>query len=187
VQQITTSTIPVSITPRRGGRAWLSMVWLATFLLALRAFLPTGFMPDPDALRAGRFQIIYCSGAAPMPPGMAMSGHGMAAGAHPMTDGQGTAVDMAMAGGHGMAADMDTVPSHGRGEAPGGSGMVSDCPYGPAGTLTYVPPAPAVRVPMLAVAWHMPAPIARTLPASSRMAGPPLGSRAPPHRLDRRI
>jgi hypothetical protein len=174
----------MSITPCRGGRAWLSMVWLATFLLALRAFLPTGFMPDPDALRAGRFQIIYCSGATPMPPGMAMSGHGMVDGPHTMTDGPGMAVDMAMAGARGMAADMDTVHGHGQDHAPDGSGMVSDCPYGLAGTHTYLPSAPTVLVPMLALAWHMPAPIARTLPASSGMAGPPVGSRAPPHRLD---
>jgi hypothetical protein len=216
--------------PRRGDRARLSVIWLAALLFALRAFLPTGFMPDADALRAGRFQIIFCSAAGPIPAGMAMIGHGMADSVHSTMAGHGmadprqaigsashgapdagemagmgdmVAADPRMAQAHDMAgadaqadqahdmtgANAQAVPMHdmpGHSPAPttpDGSNMPADCPFGLTGAYTCAPPVVAITGPMLAVAWHMPVPAPFPAPLTGIVAGPPVGSRAPPPNL----
>jgi hypothetical protein len=131
----------------------LSMVWLAIFLFVLRAFMPTGFMPDPGALCEGHLRIIYCVAAGPMPLGMAMDGHHMSDQPHAM--------------------NRDDRQQ----QAPGHAGT-ADCPFGLSGGYTYVPAVLAIWAPLLALAWHVPAPA----PSSGVVAGPPVGSRAPPPR-----
>ncbi|HTK00890.1 MAG TPA: hypothetical protein VL522_14765 [Bordetella sp.] len=173
MRRITAGTLPVFRAPRRGDRARLSVIWLAALLFALRAFLPTGFMPDPDALRAGRFQIIICSAAGPIPAGMAMIGHGMAHSSHST---------MAAAGA--SAALMQDLGQHDHAPAtPDGSNMPADCPFGLTGAYTCTPPVFAVAGPMLSVAWHVPEPAPVSVPLSGIVAGPPVGSRAPPPSL----
>ncbi|WP_066638150.1 hypothetical protein [Bordetella sp. H567] len=127
-------------------------------LFCLRALLPTGFMPDPDALRAGHFHLIYCSAAGSIPAGKAIAGHM-----------------------HGMAAH--AFVAGGAPAAPDGAGMPADCPYGLTGTHTLLPSLPIVVASMLALAWRMPAPPAAPSSAPGIIGGPPVGSRAPPSHL----
>jgi hypothetical protein len=226
----------------------ISVIWLAACLFALRAFMPAGFMPDPDALREGHFRIIYCGGAAPMPPAMDMASHVMQERQLAMQDGRGLdamAGDLARqqmaadSGRQGMASDHDlhgmsdgrvrpamsggqvhaamsggeVHPAMSGGEVhpamsgdqvhhamadgrssmdggdsqaprtPGHSGM-ADCPFGLSSAYTHVLTMLAAWAPLLAVAWHVPAAVPPAAPSSGVVAGPPVGSRAPPHRLD---
>ena len=41
-------------------------MWLAVFVLSLRAFVPVGFMPSVDALLDGRFEMTICTGTGGM-------------------------------------------------------------------------------------------------------------------------
>jgi hypothetical protein len=161
---------------RRGGGAWSAAIWLSVALFALRALLPTGFMPDPGALRAGHFQIVYCPAFGPVPPGIGMDG-GMA----PMHS---------MHGGGGMA-DMPAAPAgdhlhaHQKApDAPHGAGMAADCAFGLGGTHAYLPPLPNLPPALLILAGRQLAPAAVAAAPNGTSAGPPVGSRAPPYRLD---
>lgn len=177
-------TLPVFSAPRRGGWRRPSVLWLAALLLALRALIPTGFMPDPGALRAGRFELVYCSAYGPMPAGMAMAAHHMSEprssmdrAGHGMPEPR-SSMDHA---GHGMP---DGVSSPGPAPAaPDNPNMPADCPFGLTGAYTFLPPLPAVVAAMLGLAWQMPAPrrFSSCLPGIA--AGPPVGCRAPPSRL----
>lgn len=183
------------------------MLWLAAMLLALRALLPTGFMPDPGALRAGRFELVYCNAWGPMPVGMAMAAHRMAP--HGIADpgptaehaGHGAADALGMAGmqnmgagGHagrmramsaGVQANRPDNASHPdrAPAAPDGSGMPADCPFGLTGAYTSPPALPVVVAPIRALAWRIPPPPLHPSPPPGVTAGPPVGSRAPPSSL----
>ncbi|CAM4007384.1 hypothetical protein BOBR111200_21070 [Bordetella bronchialis] len=172
------------VVPRRPGCSWMPAVWLALLVFAVRALLPTGFMPDPDALRAGRFQLVYCGAAGPMPAGMAQAGHfgahpHMAHPGHPGATPTGhmeRAAPAMSADGHGMRGQAPAIPD--------GDRMPADCPFGLTGVYTHAPPLPAVAAPVLALAWHIPRPVPTALPRAHVTPGPPLGSRAPPGLLD---
>lgn len=62
---------------RRLFAAWRLSVCLALFLFALRSLVPPGFMPDPDALRSGHFDMTFCTaqGAVNVPVDLSAS-HG---------------------------------------------------------------------------------------------------------------
>ena len=48
------------------------MLWLALMAL-LRALVPAGYMPDTRALDAGRFEVTFCTAAAPAALSAALS------------------------------------------------------------------------------------------------------------------
>lgn len=47
---------------RGGSSARLWIARLTVFLFALQAALPIGFMPDPEALKSGHYEIVICTG-----------------------------------------------------------------------------------------------------------------------------
>lgn len=48
---------------RYGSGTRRAVAWLALFLFALHAVLPTGYMLDTESLRDGRYEVVICTGA----------------------------------------------------------------------------------------------------------------------------
>lgn len=130
---------------------------LLLVLLAVRALIPTGYMPDVQALKQGRLALGFCAAGGGVFPGMpglaAPDPHAHADASH----------------GH-----------HGHSDSSGHVGAGQECPFGlSAHPVLLAPPAVAL-IPML-LGWRVQTAMRADSPRPPMpAAGPPLGQRAPP-------
>lgn len=128
---------------------------LLLVLLAARAFVPVGYMPDVQALKQGRLALGFCAaggGVFPGMPGLA-SPHAHADASH----------------GH-----------HGHHDPSEHIGAGQECPYGLSVHPALIAP-PAVTLAPALLRWWVQAPRLADSPRPPMpAAGPPLGQRAPP-------
>lgn len=128
---------------------------LLLLLLAARAWVPVGYMPDADALKQGRLALGFCS-----------AGGGSLAGLRALADSR---------------AHADPHHGHeGHGGQPAESGAGQECPFGlSAHQVLDLPPVLALAPALLR--WlAQAAPLADSPRPPLPAAGPPLGQRAPP-------
>ncbi|PWF25402.1 DUF2946 family protein [Corticimicrobacter populi] len=122
------------------------LLWLA------RAMLPTGYMPDGDALRQGNLSLIFCSA----------EGHGDPAARTAWYEQEGQALPGLLdTGDESPATDMAT------------------CPFALMAGAVPPPSTQALPGPMIRLT-RAPLPVLMLPAATPAPAGPPLGSRAPP-------
>lgn len=128
---------------------------LLLVLLAARAFVPVGYMPDAQALKHGRLALGFCAAGGGVFPGMS----GLA---QPQTHADA-------AHGH-----------HGHHDPSSHLGAGQECPFGiSAHQVLHVPPA--VGLAPVLLGWFLQPPRADRSPRPPLpAAGPPLGQRAPP-------
>ncbi|CAM3645311.1 DUF2946 domain-containing protein [Bordetella flabilis] len=169
------------------------LLCLLLLVVGFRAAIPVGYMPDPHSLRQGMVRITLCTALGAVSTVRLSLDDARQTGWH--TDRHTDRLaDVPSAHGHPehTAADASAVHlgAHGLQHAAGHGGDKDDaghdhaagaeCPFWAAAHLTLNLP-PGALVP-LAVAMDdgaLPAPPTATLPPQA-LAGPPLGSRAPP-------
>lgn len=129
---------------------------LLLLLLAARAFVPVGYMPDVQALKQGRLELGFCAAGGGVFPGMP----GLA-------DPHITHADAA----HGHHGHHDSSQHVGAGQ---------ECPFGLSAHQALLVP-PAVTLAPALLGWWVQAPRLTDSPRPPMpAAGPPLGQRAPP-------
>lgn len=122
-------------------------------MLALRALIPTGFMPQAEALSQGRFVMTICLGAGGMKT--------------VLVDADGSPVED---GASGSSSTRDDPSLH-----------LEQCPFGMLAAMAVLPTAAPVVVSLLRIAIETAGYVARQLALPPLPAqGPPLGSQAPP-------
>lgn len=132
-------------------------------LLAARAFVPVGYMPDAQALKQGRLALGFCSAGGGAFPGMA----GLAA---PPGHAEGHA-DAHADGLHGHSGHHDPSQHVGAGQ---------ECPFGLIAHQALDLPTAVALAPVL-LRGFVQAPRGAESPRPPMpAAGPPLGQRAPP-------
>ncbi|CAN5753082.1 hypothetical protein BH09PSE5_BH09PSE5_05030 [soil metagenome] len=132
-------------------------MWLVVLLLALRAFVPSGFMPSVDALRDGRFEMVICSGTGGMRT-IVVDSHGEL-----VTNHRGNA------DGDNESDSQDDQSLH-----------LEQCPFGAMASAVPLPSlAPTMQGAVL-TATITPLAIRNDSRPPMPAQGPPLGSRAPP-------
>ncbi len=145
---------PSSPSLRPAAAAALARLLLLV-LLAARAVVPTGYMPDVQALKQGRFALGFCAAGGGLFPGM-----------------PGLADPHAHAG--------DSHGHHGHPDSSGHVGAGQECPFGLSAHPALLSPPALALIPML-LGWRaQPAPPADSPRPPMPAAGPPLGQRAPP-------
>jgi hypothetical protein len=166
-------------------------MFLCLLLLAvgLRAAIPVGYMPDPHSLRQGMVRITLCTalgGVSTIRLSLDDDRHaGRDAGRH--ADGEA-----AHAAGHHTTAGLSAVPVGGHGldhaasqpsdgdDAGHDHAAGAECPFWAAAHLAlHLPPGPVVPLAAAIADTALLAVSTATLPRQT-LAGPPLGSRAPP-------
>ena len=145
----------LSCPPLRVASAATLARLLLLLLLAARAFVPVGYMPDTDALRQGRLALGFCAAGGGAFPGMSQF-----AGPH------------AQAGSH--------HGHHDQGDSSGHVGAGQECPFGLAAHQALLLPPALTLVPALLQGFIQPQRIADSPRPPMPAAGPPLGQRAPP-------
>lgn len=148
---------------------------LLLLLLVARAWVPTGYMPDADALRQGRLALGFCTaGGNVMAALQSLPALHAPADDHPTMYG-----DHGLHGGDGYSGNNSHHGHHGAGhDDERGAGQ--ECPFGlSAHQILNLPPLATVAPVLLR--WLAQRPLKRDgarppMPA----AGPPLGQRAPP-------
>lgn len=129
---------------------------LLLLLLAARAFVPVGYMPDVQALQHGRLALGFCAAGGGVFPGMP----GLA-------DPHTAHADAA----HGHHGQHDSSQHVGAGQ---------ECPFGLSAHQALLAPPAVTLVPAL-LGWWVLAPRLTDSPRPPMpAAGPPLGQRAPP-------
>ncbi|MFD4836530.1 DUF2946 family protein [Achromobacter sp. NPDC058515] len=145
----------LSCSPRRFSSAAAIGRLLLLLLLAARAWVPVGYMPDADALKQGRLALGFCAAG-----GGSLMGLRALAEPHAQAD-----------------------PHHGHhehGGQPAGSGAGQECPFGLAAHQVLDLP-PVAALPIVLLRWFaQPPPLADSPRPPMPAAGPPLGQRAPP-------
>ncbi|WAI81553.1 MULTISPECIES: DUF2946 family protein [Achromobacter] len=142
---------------------------LLLLLLVARAWVPTGYMPDADALRQGRLALGFCTAGGNVMAALHSLGERQAPG-----DGH-----QAMHGDHMLHADEGHHGHHGAGhDDERGAGQ--ECPFGlSAHQILNLPPLAAVAPVLLRWLAQRPPKVEGVRPPMPA-AGPPLGQRAPP-------
>ena len=131
---------------------------LLLVLLAARAFVPVGYMPDVQALKQGRLALGFCAAGGGAFPGMPVAAdppaHADAAQGH-----------------HGHHGQHDSSQHTGAGQ---------ECPFGLSAHQALLAPPAVTLIPAL-LGWWVQAPRLADSPRPPMpAAGPPLGQRAPP-------
>ncbi|WP_313620567.1 DUF2946 family protein [Achromobacter sp.] len=139
---------------------------LLLVLLAARAFVPVGYMPDVQALQQGRLALGFCAAGGGAFPGMAL---------RPVQDAHAEA--------HGLAHADPHHGHHGHEGQTGQSGHVAagqECPFGISAHQALMLP-PAIALAPVLLRGFVQAPRLSDSPRPPMpAAGPPLGQRAPP-------
>lgn len=141
----------------------LRPAWAATFarlllllLLAARAFVPVGYMPDVQALKQGRLQLGFCAAGGGVFPGMP-----------------------GLADPHSSHADA-SHGHHGHHDSSQHVGAGQECTFALSAHQALLAPPAVTLVPAL-LGWWVQAPALTDSPRPPMpAAGPPLGQRAPP-------
>lgn len=146
-------------TSRHPLRTRLLMAFVLS-MLAVRALIPAGFMPQAEALRQGRFVMTICLGAGGMKT--------------VLVDADGVPVEEGASG-------INSSSSHGEGTRDEPSLHMEQCPFGMLAAMAVMPMALPVVVSLLRVAVDIGGHVVRQLALPPLPAqGPPLGSQAPP-------
>jgi hypothetical protein len=128
---------------------------LLLVLLAARAFVPMGYMPDVQALKQGRLALGFCAAGGGFFPGMP----GLA---NPLAHAD------ASHGHHGHHDSSDHV------------GAGQECPFGLSAHPALLAPPAITLAPVLLGWWVQPTRHVDSPRPPMPAAGPPLGQRAPP-------
>jgi len=129
---------------------------LLLLLLAARAFVPVGYMPDVQALKQGRLALGFCAAGGGMFPGMP-----------------------GLADPHTAHADA-AHDHHGHHDSSKHVGAGQECPFGLSAHQALLVPPAVTLVPAL-LGWWVQTPRLTDSPRPPMpAAGPPLGQRAPP-------
>lgn len=153
---------------QRSSSAYTPLLWLLAAAFMLRALLPTGYMPDYNALKRGDLAIAFCPANGTL-TAIPLDGKLTA---KPL-DGKLTAMHL---DGAPTAIPLDgTLPAHG----PDGDATYAHCPFGALKQLALIgPPAPSNSATPVVLPFALAALKPEYIPL--QVAGPPLGSQAPP-------